>query len=83
MRYRLAALWAVLALLSLPTGLVLADASGEAELSGFPVTLLSPASIVLLVDIAAGGPLDLGDYALGQNETLFLAGQAPFAGIER
>lgn len=77
LRHRLAAFWVVIALLSLPTGFVVAGAIDEAGLAGIPLTLISPASVVVLVNIAASGNLDLGDYAHGQNETLFLAGQKP------
>lgn len=75
MYYRLAALWAALALLLLPTGIVLAGGIGEAGMFGFPIALVSPVSVVLLVNIATNDHGDLGDYVLGENETLFLAGQ--------
>lgn len=75
LRHRLAAFWVVIALLSLPTGFVVADAIDEVGLAGASVALVSPASVVVLINIAANGNVDLGNYALGQNETLFLAGQ--------
>lgn len=80
LRHRLAAFWVVIALLSLPTGFVVADAIDEAGLAGLAgasIALTNPASVVVLINIAANSNADLGNYALGQNETLFLAGQEP------
>lgn len=79
LRHRLAVFWIVIALLCLPPGLVVAGAIDDVGLSTASVALTSPASVVLLVIIAAHGSLDLGDYARGQDEMLFLAGQEPRA----
>jgi len=70
----------VITLLYLPTGWVLAGAIDDAGLGLASVVLSSSASVVLLVDIVTSGDIDLGDYAYGRDEMLFLAGQAPRAG---
>lgn len=76
LRHRLAVFWIVIALLCLPTGWVLAGAIDDGGPGMASVTLSRVASIVLLADIVMGDHLDLGDYADGQSERLFLAGQA-------
>lgn len=75
LRHRLATLWVVIVLLCLPTSFVVAGAINEVGLGGAWVALTRPASLLALLDIIASGDIEFGNYAGGQNETLYLAGQ--------
>lgn len=75
LRHRLAAFWVVIVLLCLPSGVLVASVINEVGAGATSVAFKSLASAAVLVNIVAGGDLYLGDYAHGENETLFLAGQ--------